>query len=91
MGSSLSGTPAEAGVRAQITEGLSDFAGVSVEPLPKQGCEFFGARDSEEWRRSLSGTPAEAGVRAEQVEMLDGAWQVSVEPLPKQGCEPRTL
>ena len=37
--SSLSGTPAEAGVRDRLVSVFEIFFGVSVEPLPKQGCE----------------------------------------------------
>ena len=37
----LSGTLAEAGVRAgQCLDGESAYGKVSVEPLPKQGCEY---------------------------------------------------
>ena len=37
----LSGTPAEAGVRVSITRTFICGPWVSVEPLPKQGCEWF--------------------------------------------------
>ena len=36
---SLSGTPAEAGVRVDPRRSYGSSRGVSVEPLPKQGCE----------------------------------------------------
>ena len=36
---SLSGTPAEAGVRGRINRNADAFEAVSVEPPPKQGCE----------------------------------------------------
>ena len=65
-GPSLSGTPAEAGVRVLLYFLLSPSVLVSVEPLPKQGCEEAlppCASDS----RCLSGTPAEAGVRVAKI------------------------
>ena len=37
----LSGTPAEAGVREVSTRNMSSISEVSVEPLPKQGCELL--------------------------------------------------
>ena len=61
--SSLSGTPAEAGVRVVITDHAILRCLVSVEPLPKQGCERLVTAYGH-IATSLSGTPAEAGVRA---------------------------
>ena len=70
----LSGTPAEAGVRVGADFDWFCRRRVSVEPLPKQGCE--GTENPtiviEQW--GLSGTPAEAGVRVYL-------------PLPRQGAE----
>ena len=37
----LSGTPAEAGVRGGYAGSLYQLPKVSVEPLPKQGCEWY--------------------------------------------------
>ena len=87
LADSLSGTPAEAGVRDNIC--WTDRYGtvVSVEPLPKQGCEGCCLRLVSRARRSLSGTPAEAGVRGEYRRKCHRCRPVSVEPLPKQGCE----
>ena len=39
---SLSGTPAEAGVRELKIDEADHLLEVSVEPLPKQGCEAAG-------------------------------------------------
>ena len=58
----LSGTPAEAGVRDEYIAIPSIVGGVSVEPLPKQGCEKFMMQNAG-LMAGLSGTPAEAGVR----------------------------
>ena len=44
----LSGTPAEAGVRARLACSSGIRQGVSVEPPPKQGCE--------DARHTLAGT-----------------------------------
>ena len=59
---------------------------VSVEPLPKQGCESVSTDFDHRWT-CLSGTPAEAGVRVSAAIVESTQGQVSVEPLPKQGCE----
>ena len=59
---------------------------VSLEPLPKQGCETE-ERETMSYDSSLSGTPAEAGVRAGAAVAVGAEIAVSVEPLPKQGCE----
>ena len=60
---------------------------VSVEPLPKQGCELAEALAFSRALHRLSGTPAEAGVRVLIAVLIHRTAQVSVEPLPKQGCE----
>ena len=83
---SLSGTPAEAGVRAAMGVGVCPSFHVSVEPPPKQGCERYVMHPVIILRR-LSGTPAEAGVRDKDGRMPWGFRWVSVEPPPKQGCE----
>ena len=62
----LSGTPAEAGVRAPLVKRLTEIAAVSVEPPPKQGCEFS-LLDQVSLTPRLSGTPAEAGVRVDMI------------------------
>ena len=73
----LSGTPAEAGVRglrSGITGVDKERRHVSVEPLPKQGCE----------RRA----EAVAIISVEPLPKQGcETVSVSVEPLPKQGCE----
>ena len=61
--SCLSGTPAEAGVRAVAHAAIEALLSVSVEPLPKQGCEVIMKDDDFDGMFCLSGTPAEAGVR----------------------------
>ena len=85
--SSLSGTPAEAGVRAasRVEEAASGWS--QWNP-----CRSRGARsECGTWvyykLPCLSGTPAEAGVRAWSHVISVGSFLVSVEPLPKQGCE----
>ena len=85
---SLSGTPAEAGVRGSRGTNENRTNSVSVEPLPKQGCEWTTCFTMLRKPKSLSGTPAEAGVRGDFF-INKKTWvdNVSVEPLPKQGCE----
>ena len=67
---SLSGTPAEAGVREDPWFRYGQECAVSVEPPPKQGCEIA-------WgmlrlaSKGLSGTPAEAGVRVFRISYLN--------------------
>ena len=84
----LSGTPAEAGVRAGCGRCYIAIYQVSVEPLPKQGCEMSCGTSFVRRKSRLSGTPAEAGVRAARPRTYEEWLPVSVEPLPKQGCEP---
>ena len=52
----------------------NDSHHVSVEPLPKQGCEM--SKAGQHQVEPLPKQGCEAGPR-----------RVSVEPLPKQGCE----
>ena len=51
-GASLSGTPAEAGVRDQKIRRNNTSGHVSVEPLPKQGCEGQIAAMNSSWNLS---------------------------------------
>ena len=67
--SGLSGTPAEAGVRAFYVGFLVKRRSVSVEPPPKQGCEEREPNTESNLRSCLSGTPAEAGVRVHGLRM----------------------
>ena len=62
-GNRLSGTPTEAGVRGPEVLQTDRYCDVSVEPLPKQGCEGALGDLADTGYCRLSGTPAEAGVR----------------------------
>ena len=88
-GGSLSGTPAEAGVRGTLyCLYVRVNKRVSVEPLPKQGCETCGivaprACATSQWNPCRS-----RGARVAGNVLFTSHGIVSVEPLPKQGCEP---
>ena len=83
----LSGTPAEAGVRACISGFVARPREVSVEPLPKQGCEADGpAAKKAPAKVSVEPLPKQGCEKAYR-EVWPPSGKVSVEPLPKQGCE----
>ena len=83
---SLSGTPAEAGVRVVGFFMNSPDDDVSVEPPPKQGCEPTASGSPEGSRRSQWNPRRSRGASIDRP-----GWgidiKVSVEPPPKQGCE----
>ena len=83
----LSGTPAEAGVRAycycNIVTIYTSLSGTPAEA----GVRGYDVGKFLINKPSLSGTPAEAGVRGKGLEMKHINCHVSVEPPPKQGCE----
>ena len=84
---SLSGTPAEAGVRDDLPPPSNKIILVSVEPLPKQGCESALMISMRCWTKSQWNPCRSRGARCgEWWEQADQR-PVSVEPLPKQGCE----
>ena len=84
---SLSGTPAEAGVRDDAGRHCFRRGLVSVEPLPKQGCEMAeDAMESVPGVVSVEPLPKQ-GCEDAMESVPTSESEVSVEPLPKQGYE----
>ena len=81
----LSGTPAEAGVRGVRPFPPPRPCRVSVEPLPKQGCEV-NSRESFYITTRLSGTPAEAGVRGVLEETFAASEESQWNPCRSRGA-----
>ena len=84
----LSGTPAEAGVRElNIKEGYHAL-GVSVEPLPKQGCEHLLLRLTEH-RSPVSVEPLpKQGCESGEVTIGEGGEASQWNPCRSRGASP---
>ena len=79
------------GARSQGSDYVNCWFRVSVEPLPKQGCENPWLNTMQSWVMSQWNPCRSRGARRDREYVNSLLGDVSVEPLPKQGCEQETV